>query len=513
MLTTTFLYLYIFFVSRSDGFRCGTIEPSTFESYISEANEVASKVDEHLVPSLFSRVEHGFMYVEVDEDDGEANGGASNTDGSYGRYLFDAADVLPAGVCDVPSFNGQARCSVMDKTGGLMLGPADAIVFIGCTPPPVRYFSFDFDIVTRFDDDGYPFFPGVNFGDTVNIRTIRTGGAAGMDIDPYNQPVVVIHTADGETANVISSAYVSSGNMTSSSITLHSLDSSTIRTWNRKGGQSWEVSKPDILEPLVRLSIPMAGYEEQYKMYKKMLWPVRFYFKDDNMEAKDPLIPELRSRYSDEVTDETVTLIDSFRDLEKSIINQYETKLGLSYRTTLEVNYTVAGFYDDWDTILAMETNDTFVLGDRDALYGLPVEFPHTIATADMLFQKGTHAVVIGVQHVDVIGAAYNSVGVDIVSANGTIFTSQWTIDYDMDGSAYRFISSNPQFESFFAIDYKPPGECSGAPFCIEFDYEDLQFDEHKLFMWIWERVYCLEKTQVGPAYDKTIGARLLIFD
>ena len=35
-----------------------------------------------------------------------------------------------------------------------MLGPSDAIVFVGCTPPPVRYFSFDVDIIVRQDNPG-----------------------------------------------------------------------------------------------------------------------------------------------------------------------------------------------------------------------------------------------------------------------------------------------------------------------------------------------------------------------
>jgi hypothetical protein len=244
-----------------------------------------------------------------------------------------------------------------------------------------------------------------------------------------------------------------------------------------------------------------------------MPWPVRFYFKDDEAIAVDPFVPKLKSRYSDEVIDETQVFGDSILELELAVIEAHKKSFNLSHKSTVTVNFTVTGFYDDWDTILAMQSNDTFVIGVRDALYGLPAALPYTITTPSMLYQQGSYAVAIGIQHVDVIGAAYNSVGVDVVNGYGTIFSSQWFIDSDLRGSASRYISSNPQHENLFAIDFRPPNECNDSPFCVEFNYSSLRFDEQSFYLWICERVYSVEKTQVGPAYNKTIGARLLIFE
>jgi hypothetical protein len=66
------------------------------------------------------------------------------------------ASVLPDGVCDtIPAHGGGDLCTRSDlfpdsrETVNFMLGPSDAIVFYGCTPPPVDYFGYDFIVTTR----------------------------------------------------------------------------------------------------------------------------------------------------------------------------------------------------------------------------------------------------------------------------------------------------------------------------------------------------------------------------
>jgi hypothetical protein len=74
------------------------------------------------------------------------------------------------------------------------------------------------------------------------------------------------------------------------------------------------------------------------------------------------------------------------------------------------------------------------IAGTRDALYGLPLAFPNTQPNIDMILREGTSIVVIGVQHVDTIGAAYNSMGISVSSANGTTLSTQWVTDSKMHG-------------------------------------------------------------------------------
>ncbi len=122
----------------------------------SAAKSIADAADVLLVPSAFSRVVDGFLAVIVDEDDGENNGGSTNTDGSYATFFFKGSDIFPNGVCDIPQNSGKPRCGSSGEgmATTFMLGPADAIAFVGCSPPAgLRYFSYDVDIGTRLTEE------------------------------------------------------------------------------------------------------------------------------------------------------------------------------------------------------------------------------------------------------------------------------------------------------------------------------------------------------------------------
>jgi hypothetical protein len=185
-------------------------------------DDIRGKSDSVLIPKYFSRVENGFMVVAVNEQDGEDNGGRTNPEGSYGQYLFDSKSVLPDKACGIPDRYGHSYCRDNGLTGSFMIGPADAIVFVGCTPPPLRYFSFDFIITTRFDHLGYPFYPGVNFGDTVNFRNVNTSTLDSQSV--FDKPVIIIHTADRNTATLISDSMINEAGIDASIISVHALD-------------------------------------------------------------------------------------------------------------------------------------------------------------------------------------------------------------------------------------------------------------------------------------------------
>jgi hypothetical protein len=97
--------------------------------------------------------------ISVSGNMGNATGGGTNTNGVYYTYAWDATNALPQGVCEqIPTHSGGALCQSSDaypggETLNLMLGPSDAIVFYGCTPPPVDYFGLDFIITTRINSN------------------------------------------------------------------------------------------------------------------------------------------------------------------------------------------------------------------------------------------------------------------------------------------------------------------------------------------------------------------------
>jgi len=90
------------------------------------------------------------------------------------------------------------------------LRPDEAIVLIGPTPPPVKYFGFNAFLATRF----YPDEPSgtqrrwlvATLGDAINNATIKTAGPT-----PFGTPVVVIFTPDRGTDARIRSALQRTG--------------------------------------------------------------------------------------------------------------------------------------------------------------------------------------------------------------------------------------------------------------------------------------------------------------
>jgi hypothetical protein len=118
-----------------------------------------------------------------------------------------------------------------------------------------------------------------------------------------------------------------------------------------------------MLSSVVRLSIPIEGHECEYEIFKKTLFPVRFYFKSNSATTVEPFPSSLKSRYNESVMDEITALSKIYNELESEIIKIYESDGGFTYRATLQANFSIPGFYDDWDVTLANESNDTFVIG------------------------------------------------------------------------------------------------------------------------------------------------------
>lgn len=71
------------------------------------------------------------------------------------------------------------------------LQPDEAIVLIGLTPPPVRYFSYQPYLFRRACPDGSNQQLFASLGDAVNNPTVRSIGPT-----PFNAPVVLIFSPD-----------------------------------------------------------------------------------------------------------------------------------------------------------------------------------------------------------------------------------------------------------------------------------------------------------------------------
>ena len=89
------------------------------------------------------------MKLMVDEEDGKEDGG-SNSFGSYFSFSFDGEEIFPDGLCEMPtnSIGEEPRCDPLtNETLSFLMGKADALSIVSCTPPPMRYFSYDVSLI------------------------------------------------------------------------------------------------------------------------------------------------------------------------------------------------------------------------------------------------------------------------------------------------------------------------------------------------------------------------------
>jgi hypothetical protein len=91
-------------------------------------------------------------------------------------------------------------------TGRFQLGPGEAVVLIGLTPPPARYFGFHAYLRTKVRPDGTRQSLWNSLGDSVNNATIRTTGPTSFD-----RPVALIFTPDQGTEGRVRAALQSAG--------------------------------------------------------------------------------------------------------------------------------------------------------------------------------------------------------------------------------------------------------------------------------------------------------------
>ena len=91
------------------------------------------------------------------------------------------------------------------------LGPDEAIVFVGRTPPECRYFSYDHYLMSRtYGNETRWIF--ANLADTVNNLVINTEGTPnGTAGNPFNQTTVIVTTANKGIAQRIRAAALSAG--------------------------------------------------------------------------------------------------------------------------------------------------------------------------------------------------------------------------------------------------------------------------------------------------------------
>ncbi len=506
---------------------CATLNSQSTEA----AALLDTKVDDGLTGKgkFFTKSSLGWALNIVNATSGNENGGATNPDGSYGIVAFPTTDILPDGLCDLPACTNSSkmechpRCTP-DPTGATsslwsysyIMGYSDVVVLTTCTPPPVKYYSYDHIISTRWNQE-YPFYPGQNFGDAINMADIDS--ASKDEKSAFLSPKVIIASADAHAAELVKRGYIDVG-FDEKSIMIRGIESDTVRMWDRSGGKTVQDSRPDIMFSVMRASIPVGESLEDIKKWEKLVWPTRFYFaSDETTQPVEALHPPLTPRESPAVMNEVEMYGPILSSLRKATVSSLSPSYDLVGVTLLD--YNVTGFYDDWDSILHNPSNNSFIIPIRDSTYGIPI-IPKG---SDVSIHPDTYAVITGVIHTETIHAVYSEVSVALENflTNVVLGTIAFEENEDLKGSALRYFDSeslsvkeavaagvDPSL--LYAVDIRAPGACKEeeAAFCFELDD---QYIRHKyLAMILGSRTYSLKATGVGPPANSTTSALLQVF-
>jgi hypothetical protein len=522
------------------------------------AESIMAQADTQILETgNYNKAITGWLITLMNSSAGIDNGGATNPDGLYQTYVFPVADTLPPGACEIPSCTNSSvlicnpRCGKAPQSEeahrrlkekkiiegeddpflsmSYTMGPNDVIVSLACTPPPIKYWGNDVYISARLTEE-YPYYPGINFGDTgMNNDRVNVMKEEGDDDSIYDKPYVLVTSADKDASDEVSTVYSKLLNHPEM-INTREIDSSTARMYFHNTVESraaWKSNPPDLLFTVARASLPVAV--EDVQKWQSIAMPIRYYKAKDNTKSRNPFQPSLIDRVPQDMDvvskslpyyNEKATLSTAFAQLKESIISEKQAVPGdagasLKYVDSLDLVNDVTGFYDDWQTILDLKNNDSFIIPTRDAIYGVPTY--NSTNVIDFVLTDKTHAVFVGVRHTEAMAATYSQSQLAVMKfATGQMAQTLFFNDKDTKGSSSQYFDKGKEVPSemqdlFFAVDIRPSGQCNGSKYCQEFDEKDYRNVKGDLLL-PGDRVYALSPTSIGPAKDMIIMSTLMIF-
>lgn len=496
---------------------CDSLDDSS-SSYAMSITQKAKDILLNMSNGPFVRSTDGGFVTAVDSTSGIDNGGATNTDGFYQMVYLPGHDSLPKGMCDLPACSNttvqecHTRCDPSSEqfwASSVVMGYSDVLVTTLCTPPTVKYYSYDTYISTRITEE-YPFYPGQNFGTPISMSNIRIEGS-----DIFLQPAVIIQSADAAAARMVKDAFIEAG-FSENAVNIRGIDVDTVRLWDRteKGGENWKETAPDILFSISRVSVPTGkGMDkDNFEKYQKLMWPSLLLFANDSISAPaEPMSPPVAPRTSPDILNEVEVYGSLVEELRKSIIDGSVAE-GYTLVAETSLDTDMLGYYDDWGQVLELKNNDSFVVGTRDATYGLP-----EIAKGDnVVLTETSRAVVFGVikSGEESLNLRYSQANLALLNwiTGRVLDTLTFMEDDTLKGSAQRYMSDQGDDSLLYAVDYRQPGQCDDEDkaFCIEFGSTDVK--RATISMILGVRMYQQIETGLGPPANTTIAAKALYF-
>jgi hypothetical protein len=365
------------------------------------------------------------------------------------------------------------------------LRPDEAVVLIGLTPPPERYFSYGPYLWAKLYPDGKMRLPFATLGDAVNIATVKTIGPT-----PFNAPVALIFTPDRTTEARIRAALRQAG-YPAAIINTVVFPASMLKLGHDESA--------DQLRIVLRNGIwddPGAG-DRYLKDVPKNLHIFRV----------TPVIPATPNPFSAPPlrvrgTGQTeMELMDELGKLRSGIIN---ANAGLQATDIV----TMPMCYEGYDLI----QRGIELCGDsRDAFY-VGAGLPEYDKNNEIRLADGEYLMVYGINHVARGKATY--MNTNVYASETAKLTLGAIDDRAFPGTANPYLPAGDPAADLMYV-YKISRKCGGENNCLELAAPEgctrLTLDSNTL-LGVFTRIYLEPATRIGPAMPEMLYDRIIKF-
>jgi hypothetical protein len=384
------------------------------------------------------------------------------------------------------------------------LGPDEAVVLVGKTPPECRYFGYDYCLMHRTigNERRWIF---ANVADSTNNLGIRSEGTPnGSSGNPFNQTTIIIITADKGIDKRIRAAAQSAG-YSDDIINTQVLPSSILNMGLNNTSDTFAAAVRPAL-----FNDTQAG-----ENYINNTPATVFRITPNNTTELDPYAyPELRVRGTGQTEFE---LTDDLEELRTAILNKYNESNATELPTSqwvpigsdaIQRGINAVGPTNDacylW-TANQTPSSSTPPFFNISQYYGFSRDPAITLGNNSDEF-----IIVYGVNHVATGKAMYSSFtvyGADFWNGVGS------TTDKDFSGSAEEYLPNNPNAKYLYV--YKLARNCSqGDKYCYAVPYGmgayGIDLDQPLIIGW---RAYLENSTKTGPSYSEIVYDRAIKFD
>jgi len=383
------------------------------------------------------------------------------------------------------------------------LGPDEAVVFVGRTPPECRYFSYDLNLLSRAYGNETRWIFG-NLADTINSAIINTEGTPnGLPGNPFNQTTVIVNTADRGINQRIRAAALSAG-YSGDIINTQELPSSILNMGIENNSDTFMM--------LIRPALVADKQAEDN--YITNTPAVVFRITPNESTKLDPYdYPKLRVRGTGTTE---FDLMDDLEELRIAILNKYSGLNATERPTSQTVTVGTDGMQRGIDVI--GPDNDCCYLWAANQTVSSPTP-PFFDSTKFYPFLRdpmitlggdpNEFLIIYGVNHVATGKATYHNFGIygaDVWNGIKAI------TDADFSGSAEEYLPDNPNAKYLYV--YKLSRNCNDEPYCYEVPTGPgaygIGLDQPISVCW---RIYLEPATKTGPSYSEIVYDRAIKFD